>query len=171
MLKKTVTRVYTSIQPDYRDNDSESDCNSVVSGDSLDQFCRDADFGSSLNLSTEVSVQPTVKECHNEQPTMAEEKPDDQKTGDEKPSAKADDAPSNIVENIASEYEGSFEIRVRHLFWMFECISAHTRQPNSFKMQDIQILVVILKWKLLHYYATMQNSDYKNTLKQGKLES
>ncbi|KAK3721614.1 hypothetical protein QZH41_008291, partial [Actinostola sp. cb2023] len=108
-----VTRVYTSIQPDYRDNDSESDCNSVVSGDSLDQFCRDADFGSSLNLSTEVSVQPTVKECHNEQPTVAEEKPDDQKTGDEKPSAKADDAPSNIVENIASEYEGSFEIRMR----------------------------------------------------------
>ncbi|EDO41439.1 predicted protein [Nematostella vectensis] len=55
----------SSFVSDQTGEDSDSIC-SAVSGDSLDQFCRDADFGSSYNLSTELVVQPTVLECHNE---------------------------------------------------------------------------------------------------------
>ena len=65
-------------------NDSESATSSVVSGDSLDQFCRDADFGSLNNLSSESTVQTVVTECRNEQDEVKEkEEKDEEKSKDE----------------------------------------------------------------------------------------
>ena len=77
-----------------------------MSGDSLDQFCRDADFGSSLNLSTEVTLQSTVQECHNEHPTVTEEKPPEVKETGEEKSCDQNDSPD--VKDMSSEYEGDF---------------------------------------------------------------
>ncbi|XP_048581148.1 pleckstrin homology domain-containing family M member 2 isoform X2 [Nematostella vectensis] len=93
----------SSFVSDQTGEDSDSIC-SAVSGDSLDQFCRDADFGSSYNLSTELVVQPTVLECHNDEITLPKESTENR--GRDKVDEDEGETSSLSMLQSSTEYEG-----------------------------------------------------------------
>lgn len=93
--------IVKSYLSDYRRHGDSVSVGSAVSRDSLDQFCRDADFGSSLNL----EVDPQVKECVNEQPTLTEDKTE--KTGNNEANKANDKAVLNDAIESSLEYEGT----------------------------------------------------------------